>query len=250
MAAGSPLSTAISSKSLSKFSFNVSTAKRSKAPPSTKGPRLKMSTTAHPRLPKKRKAASDASELPDHNKKRRTDQRQPQKAALIGPHEAIVNELQRTHHVATLSIISSSPIRQRVEHATAHLVADAPAKPPLVLLYAKTAAQVCKLITVVERCKRTLTDRGKSWHQYNQLFDVPAAVVEPEVVDETVLQGDAAESDAEAFETMSSRISKAVAPPTPPRSIKSLRVYLAMQSVPELAGKLGITVQASDEGAP
>ncbi|PHH80389.1 hypothetical protein CDD82_1798 [Ophiocordyceps australis] len=207
-----------------------------------------MSTIIHQRFPKKRKEASDASDLPDHNKKRRTDQHPPQKAALIGPHEAIVIELQRAHHVATLSIISSTSIRQRVEHATAHLVADAPAKPHLILLYAKTAAQVCKLITVVERCKRTLTDRGKSWYQYNQLFDVPAAVVEPEVVDETVIEGDSAESDAEAFETMASRINKAVTPLTPPRSIKSLRVYLATKSVPELAGKPSITVQTNDEG--
>ncbi|KND89730.1 hypothetical protein TOPH_05761 [Tolypocladium ophioglossoides CBS 100239] len=206
-----------------------------------------MSTTTASNGPKKRKQPTEASPPPDQPKKQRPQEPQPQKAALIGPHEAIVAELQPKYAVLVASVISSTQIRKRVAQATVHLAASLPGTPRLVLLHARTA-EVCKLVTIVEHCKRTMKDEGRAWYQYNQLFDLPEEQKkEADVVEETVLDKNAEGSDSDDFEVMGSRFEKAVLTPPSGRTVKSMRVFFSSQPVPELKAKSDVTVQSSEE---
>ncbi|EQK98517.1 hypothetical protein G6O67_004448 [Ophiocordyceps sinensis] len=193
----------------------------------------------------KRKRPADASEP---RKKPAGPPRAQRAPSLIGPHEAIVGTLQAKHNVLVASVISSTQIRKRVELAVAHLVvaADGPTeKSRLVLLHARTA-QVCKMITVVEQCKRILSAKGKAWCQYNQLFDLPVEPRRPDVVEETVLDKNGGDSDHDDFEVMSSRFEKAVLPAPPTRTVKSMRVFLSRQPISELDNEGAVTIQTSE----
>ncbi|POR38640.1 Uncharacterized protein TPAR_01162 [Tolypocladium paradoxum] len=205
-----------------------------------------MPTTTASNGPKKRKQPTEASQRPDQPKKQRPREPQPQKAALIGPHESVIAELQPKHDVLAASVISSTQIRKRVAQAAAHLAAPSPEKPRLVLLHARTA-EACKLITIVEHCKRAMGHEGRAWYQYNQLFDLPAEPKKADKVEETVLDKDAEGSDSGDFEVMSSRFEKAVLPPPSGRTVKSLRVFFSSQPVAELKAKSDVTVQSSEE---
>lgn len=125
------------------------------------------------------------------------------------------------------------------------------------LLYARPP-EVCKLITVVETCKRLLKAEGKSWWQYNEMFEMELEEKEKakeggnvDVVEKTVLEGvgeEEADDDEEDedFEVMESRFEKAVLPPQRPTTVKSLRVFLALNAVQELKTREGVTVQTSE----
>jgi len=217
-----------------------------------------MSTTTGGRNSKKRKEATDATDATDDAskapKKRRSQEPEPTKSPLIGPHESIIADLQPKYDVLVASVISSTQIRKRVSQATAHVGAPAAAekKKPRVVLFHARPAEVCKLVTIVEHCKRVLADEGKAWFQYNELFELPPdakkAKKTADVVEETVLRGDGAEEDSDdgEFETMNStRFEKATMPP-PPRTIRSLRVFFASESIPELKSKSSVTVQSAD----
>ncbi|KAM0739410.1 hypothetical protein ACQRIT_007147 [Beauveria bassiana] len=193
---------------------------------------------------------------------------------LCAPHAPILHELGAKYVVLPASVISSTPIRKRLVHITTHLLGgagggDGRKKPRVVLLYAR-ATEVCKMITVAEKCKRLLEEQGEAtWYQYNQLFDVSRADAEratrkrdkrnkkKQVVEETVLhvkEGEKEEEDegeeedgdeSDAFETMQARFEKAVLPPAPDRTTKSLRIFLSTVAIPELKAKDGVTVQTS-----
>ncbi|TQV92023.1 hypothetical protein IF1G_09095 [Cordyceps javanica] len=224
-----------------------------------------------------------------------------QDSPLCKPHVSILEELSGKYNVLLASVISSTPIRKRLVHITTHLLdGTGPAgtappdddddddddstnrrgRPRVVLLHARTA-EVCKMITVAEKCKRLLEQQQQqqqgqiaTWFQYNQLFDLPQDEAEritkrksrgkKTVVEETVLQVDAEvgkdndddddddddDDESDAFETMQqqqqqSRFEKAVLPPLPVRTIKSLRIFLSTVPIPELKTKDGVTVQTS-----
>ena len=71
-----------------------------------------------------------------------------------------------------------------------------------------------------------------------------------DVVEKTVLEGvgddDDADEDEDYFETMESRFEKAVKPPSSPSVVKSLRIFLSLDTVQELKTREGITVQMSE----
>lgn len=224
---------------------------------------------------------------------------QAQDSPLFRPHAPILQELAAKYNILPASVISSTPIRKRLVHITSHLVPTAATatatsskdkehgnddeasptitsveaarqdgtaktrkRPCAVLLYARPA-EVCKMITVAETCKRLLEEAGQmTWYQYNQLFDLPTEDAErakrkkrrEAVVEETVLlrvngedgqDGDDDDSESDAFETMQSRFEKAVLPPPSERTTKSLRIFLATTAMPELKAKDGVTLQAS-----
>ncbi len=186
---------------------------------------------------------------------------QAQDSPLYKPHAAILQDLAAKYDILPASVISSTPIRKRLVHMTTHLLGTAgeQKKPRAVLLYARTA-EVCKMITVAEKCKRLLEEQGKAvWFQYNQLFDLPREDAErarnkkkrKQVVEETVLhveeEDDEEDDESDAFETMQSRFEKAVLPPTPERTTKSLRIFLSTAAIPELKAKDGVTVQTSGQ---
>ncbi|KAM3499434.1 hypothetical protein MY10362_007314 [Beauveria mimosiformis] len=203
---------------------------------------------------------------------------------LCAPHAPILQDLGAKYDVLPASVISSTPIRKRLEYITTHLLGGGAGgggggggrKKPRVVLLCARAAEVCKMITVVEKCKRLLEEQGEAaWYQYNQLFDVPREEAEratrkreerkkkKRVVGETVLnveegekkEGKEEEEEEEeeeddgdasdAFETMQSRFEKAVVPPAPDRTTKSLRIFLSTVAIPELKAKDGVTVQTS-----
>jgi hypothetical protein len=102
---------------------------------------------------------------------------------------------------------------------------------------------------VIEKCKQVLSEEGKQYYQYNQLFDQPEKPKQKDIVEETILEKDAMneeddDSDSDDFEVMHSRFEDAVLPCPSQRTIKSMRVFLSVVSIPELKSKKGVTVQS------
>ncbi|KFH41692.1 hypothetical protein ACRE_075900 [Hapsidospora chrysogenum ATCC 11550] len=191
----------------------------------------------------KRKERADPPQPPDPKPKkpRQTDPPRPN-PSLLEPHEAIIAELKTKYNVLPASVISSTQIRQRVAAATGHLLSGAN---PVVLLHARPA-EVCKLITIAEQSKRVLKEEGRPCFQYNQLFDLPPETKKPDIVEKTVLETDAHDSDDDDdFEVMETRFEKAVFPQTV-RTMKSMRVFLSTMAIPEIKAKSNVTVQTSE----
>ncbi|KAL6699829.1 hypothetical protein J3F84DRAFT_361844 [Trichoderma pleuroticola] len=195
---------------------------------------------------KKRKHSSSQ---PAPSKKPRT-QGNP---TLIGPHEAILKELSAKHNVLTLSVLSSTQIRKRVSSASSYLL-DKSAESRAILLHARPA-DVCKMITVAEQCKRLLGDKGQAWYQYNELFDLPSEAKKKKK--NTRERGNAekeaeedSDSDEGAFEAMQSRFEQAVLPPPRAQTYKSLRIFISHQAIPELDSRENVTVQTSEDTPP
>ncbi|KKO96634.1 hypothetical protein THAR02_11265 [Trichoderma harzianum] len=192
---------------------------------------------------KKRKHSSSQ---PAPSKKPRT-QANP---TLIGPHETILKELSAKHNVLALSVLSSTQIRKRVSSASSHLL-DKSEESRAILLHARPA-DVCKMITVAEQCKRLLGDKGQAWYQYNELFDLlPEAKKKKKNTRERGDVEEEAEEDSDsdegAFEAMESRFEQAVLPPPRAQTYKSLRIFISHQGIPELNSRENITVQTSED---
>lgn len=107
------------------------------------------------------------------------------------------------------------------------------------------------MITVAEQCKRTLGEQGRTWYQYNELFDLPAEAKKRKSVSKKAdleeVDDDDSDSDDNAFETMQSRFEQAVLPPPRARAYKSLRIFISSQSIPDLKARENITVQTSED---
>ncbi|KAM5352343.1 hypothetical protein ACJ41O_005066 [Fusarium nematophilum] len=183
----------------------------------------------------------------ESRKRSRTADVQPGSSTLIAPHRTILAELDSKYNVLAASVISSTKICKRVTNTANHLLGGGD-RPTLVLLHARTA-DVCKLVTVVETCKKVLGEEGKAWYQYNQLFDLPDKPKRRDVIEETMLEKDAQDddSDSDDFEVMHSRFEEAVLPRPSTRSVKSMRVFLSMVPIPELRSRKGTTAQFSGE---
>jgi Alba len=83
-------------------------------------------------------------------------------------------ELERTHDVTSMSIISSSHIQQKVTRALAILSLCPPippAKPKVVMLHSK-APVASKMISIAEIVKREIVKNGGKWYQYNKLGQI------------------------------------------------------------------------------
>jgi len=165
---------------------------------------------------------------------------------LAAPHESIITELKPRYDVLPASVISSTQIKKRITYVANHLLTRGD-RPRVALLYARTD-DVCKLITVVEKCKRVLSEEGKPYYQYNQLFNQPERPRRKDIVEETILEDGAMDngddSDSDEFEVMHSRFEDAVLPRPSPRTTKSMRVFLSTTPIPELKLKKGVTVQS------
>ncbi|KAG5937759.1 hypothetical protein E4U53_008145 [Claviceps sorghi] len=194
---------------------------------------------------KKRKDAPDVA----HPSKRCKSQPSP-KTSLIGPHEQVLSQLRPKYSILAASVLSSTKIRKRVTQITSHL--GCRSEPPAVVLLHARTAEVCKMITIAEQCKRILENQGRSWFQYNQMFDLPAR--KGEVVEETVLEGEKGgpsdEDEDDGFEDMAGRFEKAVgpAPVLKERAVRSMRVFLSGQAIRDLGSIKGVTMQSSEDG--
>lgn len=204
-----------------------------------------MSTHGRGDGPQKRKQDGGLQHGTSVSKKSRIAGRQPQAQSLITPHQPIIAELAPKYNVLAASVISSTQIRKRVTYVVNHLIKES-SELRVALLYARTA-EVCKLITVVEQGKRVLVEEGKSWYQYNQLFDQPEGEKKKGVVEETVLEREGDDgSDSDEFEVMHSRFEEAVLPQPTTRSVKSMRVFLSLAPIPELKAMKDTTIQSSE----
>ncbi|KOS20333.1 hypothetical protein ESCO_006234 [Escovopsis weberi] len=213
-----------------------------------------------PDTPKKRKADPKPSSPPTkrsraERERKRERTRQPQgcptpaapKNALVGPHESIIAALSARNDVLAASVISSSRLGKRTAHITSHLLraaaeedtaaegaaAEGVARPRLALLHARPA-DVCKMISVAELCKRTLGESGARWFQYNQMFELPEEELERE--------GRRRERRRRRrlFES-------AVLPPPRARTTRSLRIFLSLEPIPDLRSRPDVTTQTSEE---
>ncbi|KAL8648010.1 MAG: hypothetical protein Q9226_006188 [Calogaya cf. arnoldii] len=83
-----------------------------------------------------------------------------------------IQHLQGQYDISTMSIISSSKIRQKVQNLIARVekfsFANLEAKPGVVVLQTK-AASASKMISVVEIAKAEIGKRGGKWYQYSEL---------------------------------------------------------------------------------
>ncbi|KAG5960144.1 hypothetical protein E4U58_004742 [Claviceps cyperi] len=121
---------------------------------------------------RKDKDLSDAPHAPNPPKRSKTNP-PPQTNSLIGPHETLLSYLRPKYNVLAASVISSTKIGKRVAQITSHLSSEFDQnQPPVVLLYARPT-EVCKMITIVEQCKRIMQAEGRSWFQYNQMYEMP-----------------------------------------------------------------------------
>lgn len=208
--------------------------------------------------PEKRKKPADPAKY--EAKRARPDEpaateRQTCAGSLLGPHEAAIAKLQLKYNVLAASVISSSQIRKRVSYVTNHLITPTSEETSptsikqsrLVLLHARPA-DVCKLITVVEQCKRVLREEGETFYQYNQLFQLPPLMQKPDTVEETMLAGNDEQNSSEddGFEPLETRLDKALQPPPRTYALKSMRVFLSCTPVAELKAEPNVTVQTSD----
>ncbi|KAF4446924.1 hypothetical protein F53441_9470 [Fusarium austroafricanum] len=204
-----------------------------------------MPVTAVNRGAGKRKPDTGLSKYPPSQKRPRNDDAQPPTPALMAPHESIITELNSKYDILPASVISSTQVKKRITHVANHLLAQR-ARPQVALLYARTT-DVCKLITVVETCKRILNEEGKSYYQYNQLFDQPEKPKMRDIVEETMVEKGVEEddgSDSDDFEIMHSRFEDAVLPRPSLRSVKSLRIFLSVVPIQDLKSRKGVTVQS------
>lgn len=212
---------------------------------------------------KKRKQSGDASNIAKtRTKKPRSDKPLPKPQPggsgihLLQPHEATLSELEPKYNILAASVISSSQIRKRVSSITRHLVAApeetsaSPVPRSRIALLHSRPADVCKLITITEQCKRVLKEEGKAWYQYNQLFDLPPRAEKPETVDETVLVDKEQDSSDDEFEVMQDRIKKATLPPPRTHTPKSLRIVLSCVPIPELKAQANVTLQCGEAAKP
>ncbi|KAH7262275.1 hypothetical protein BKA59DRAFT_463163 [Fusarium tricinctum] len=193
----------------------------------------------------KRKPSETLPKDVQPQKRSRSDDNKTPTPALVAPHEPIIAELKPKYDILPASVISSTQIKKRITHITSHLLAQGD-RPRVALLYARTA-DVCKLITVVEKCKRVLSEEGKAYHQYNQLFDQLDRPKKKDIIEETILERGVEEdndSDSDDFEIMHSRFEDAVLPRPSSRSVKSMRIFISITPIQELKSRDGVTVQS------
>lgn len=196
----------------------------------------------------KRKAPSETTAK--SNKKRQINQTKSQPSTKDNQtterHGDVIRELSPKFNVIPVNVISSSKIQQRVSSVKESLASSATDKPTVVLLHSRTK-EVCKVITIVELCKRLCSKDQITLYQYNEMFELPDDQVKPskrEKIDQTVLAKGNDSDDDDDFEVMQqSRILDAVLPAPPARKTKSLRVFLSTQPVPELKAKSSVTLQ-------
>ncbi|KAI1009481.1 hypothetical protein LB504_003634 [Fusarium proliferatum] len=193
----------------------------------------------------KRKPDTNVSNETHLTKRPRNNEPKTPTPALLAPHETIIAELNSKYDILPASVISSTRIKKRIMQVANHIMTQGD-RPPVALLYARTG-DVCKLITVVEKCKRIVAEEGKAYYQYNQLFDQPEKSKSKDIIEETILEKNIQEendSDNDEFEVMHSRFESAVLPQPSPRSVKSLRVFISTVPIQELKIKKGVTVQS------
>ncbi|KAL7936615.1 hypothetical protein V8C35DRAFT_295960 [Trichoderma chlorosporum] len=200
-------------------------------------------------------SADNASKKRKHSSSQPASSKKPRtqgNPTLLGPHEATLKELSAKHNILALSVLSSTQIRKRVSSASSHLLDDKSPESRAVLFHARPA-DVCKMITVAEQCKRLLGEKGQAWYQYNELFDLPpeAKKKKNKITSENVDVEEEVEQDSDsdegAFEAMESRFEQAVMPPPRVRTYKSLRIFISRQAVPELKSRENVTVQTSED---
>ncbi|KAF4952312.1 hypothetical protein FGADI_6850 [Fusarium gaditjirri] len=193
----------------------------------------------------KRKTDTNVSKDAHLPKRPRNNDPKTSIPALLAPHEAIIAELNSKYDILPASVISSTQIKKRIMQVANHIITQGD-RPRVALLYARTA-DVCKLITVMEKCKRIVTEEGKAYYQYNQLFDQPEKSKSKDIVEETILEKNIQEDndcDNDDFEVMHSRFEGAVLPQPSPRSVKSMRIFISTEPIQELKIKKGVTVQS------
>jgi hypothetical protein len=160
--------------------------------------------------------------------------------------------------VKILSVLSSTSMQLRVESILNHLGRfhpwDLSVLPGVVLLYAK-AANVNKLISILETSKRRIGEANQKWYQYNRLaqeeVEIPFnSAPEPSIVEDTVLpvrQDEGLESggEEEAFETMPAVFERALRPHETKNEV-SFSLFLSRVPVPELARHHEMTLQTNE----
>lgn len=163
--------------------------------------------------------------------------------ASISP--PLVSHLAKAHEVATMSIISSSHIQQKVKRAL-DILSVYPAipfaKPPVVLLHSK-AKVAAKMISIVEIIKREIAQRGGKWYQYNNVSQVMEDRKQKDSTKKNEMgkskdaeldevMGDPGEdgiveSDEEAFETMKTPFERAIEGKPKMRAVPIMTIYLS-----------------------
>jgi hypothetical protein len=162
------------------------------------------------------------------------------------PH--LLTELENTHEVTIMNIISSSQIQQKVTRTLEILSeypAIAPAKPKVVMLHAK-APIASKLITIAEITKREVVKGGGKWFQYNKLGQIMEEKKSKEEKEkkeknagEDVSMAENKEEDRgngseEEFETMKTPFERAIEGKPKVRTVPVMTVYLSRVRIDSL----------------
>jgi hypothetical protein len=144
-------------------------------------------------------------------------------------------DLDTTHTVTFISIISSTSIEKKVTATLTHLStfpAVSPAKEAVVMLHSK-AKVASKLITVVEIAKREVAAGGGKWFQYNVVGTVMEEQKENAIsgIEKGSKEGEEDESGDEeeetGFETMKTPFERAIEGKSKVRAVQTMTTYLS-----------------------
>jgi hypothetical protein len=161
------------------------------------------------------------------------------------PH--LLTELENTHDVTSINVISSSHIQQKVTRALEILSeypTIPPAKPKVVVLHSK-ASVASKMITIAEIAKREIVKNGGKWYQYNKLSQVVEERKESEQgmkekngdIDVSMAENggeDDGQESEEEFETMKTPFERAIEGKPKIRAIPVMTVYLSRLRIDNL----------------
>jgi len=162
----------------------------------------------------------------------------------------ILTELENTHDVTIINIISSSQIQQKVTRAL-ELLSEYPTppqtKPKVVMLHAK-APIASKLITIAEITKREIVKGGGKWFQYNKLGQIVEEKKPREEKGKEKVAGrdvsmaengdeEGLNESEEEFETMKTPFERAIEGKPKVRAAPVMTVYLSRERIDSLRKK-------------
>lgn len=189
-----------------------------------------------------------------------------------GPHAELLAELKGKYLMLTTSVISSSKINKKVTAVLQHLghvdLFNKAWVPGVMMLHAR-AAEVSKLVTVMEVAKRRIEEMGQVWYQYNRVYEVAneqgsngndkngkrhetngedsaessQMVIEDTVLEEQENEGDAFEPTAKTLSDLTIEDNPAIAEAKKKNSFMS--IFLTRVPMPELQAKPSFTLQTN-----
>lgn len=201
--------------------------------------------------------SKDGSSQTQPSKKRRQAAREPSQdgsadisvpldttPSIAPTSKSASGDLNTTHDVTSINIISSTHIQKKVTQTLALLSEYPPiAKPKVVLLHAK-APIASKLITIAEIAKREIAKSGGKWFQYNKVEEVMVERKETlkkggEKLEEEKAPESEEDDETTTFETMKTPFERVIEGKPKVRGLPVMTLYLSRVRIASLRKAYG-----------